>query len=136
NAADFGGTLPGGTINFAAGETTQTLTVNISGDTALESDEGFQVTLSSAVGATLLTSSATGTILNDDASLSIAATSAVKSEGNGGSTAFTFTISRAGNTSGSASVDFAVTGQGTDESDSSDPTDAADADEFGVTTAS
>src|SRR5207245_895905 len=57
-AADFGGTLPGGTVSFAAGETTKTITVNVSGDTTIEPDEGFTVTLSNAAGASLGTSTA------------------------------------------------------------------------------
>jgi len=44
NAADFGGALPAGTLNFAAGETSQTVTVNVSGDTVVEPNEGFTMT--------------------------------------------------------------------------------------------
>src|SRR5439155_18762481 len=117
---DFGGTLPSGTIHFAAGETSKTITINVSGDASIESDEGFLVTLSNAVGMTLGNATATGTILNDDASLSIAATDAVKSEGNSGSTSFTFTLTRAGNTSGSASADFTVSRSGTNGADATD----------------
>ena len=46
------------------------------------------------------------------ATMSIAATSAVKPEGNAGSTAFTFTVTRSGDTSGASSVNYAVTGSG------------------------
>ncbi len=66
NAADFGGTLPSGTISFAAAETSKTVTVNVSGDTTVESDETFTVTLSNPSNAVLATSTATGTIQNDD----------------------------------------------------------------------
>ena len=67
DADDFGGTLPSGTISFAAGETEQTLTVAVSGDTDVEADESFTVTLSNPTGgATLTTDTATGTIINDD----------------------------------------------------------------------
>ena len=68
NAADFAnGVLPTGTINFATGDATpQVITVNVAGDTTVESDEGFTVTLSGASGATVTTPSASGTILNDD----------------------------------------------------------------------
>ncbi|HLQ44240.1 MAG TPA: Calx-beta domain-containing protein, partial [Planctomycetaceae bacterium] len=118
--ADFGGLLPGGTINFAAGETSKTVTVNVTGDTTIEPDEGFTVTLSNPTGANLETSAATGTILNDDSLLSIAATSESNSEGNSGSTAFTFTITRTGNTSSSASATFAVTGWGASPANAGD----------------
>jgi len=68
-AADFtDGTLPSGSITFAAGETTKTVTINVAGDTTVEQTEGFTLMLSGASGATLGTATATGTITNDDGS--------------------------------------------------------------------
>ncbi|MFM7560082.1 bluetail domain-containing putative surface protein, partial [Cylindrospermopsis raciborskii] len=67
NNTDFvGGTLPTGTVSFAAGETSQTITVNVSGDTSVELDEEFIVTLSTPTNATVTTGTAKGTITNDD----------------------------------------------------------------------
>ncbi|MEM9214427.1 MAG: ExeM/NucH family extracellular endonuclease [Cyanobacteria bacterium P01_F01_bin.150] len=67
DAADFGGTLPSGTVNFADGETTQTITLDVSADTDSEPDEDFTVTISNPTnGATLTAAAADGTILNDD----------------------------------------------------------------------
>ncbi|WP_414521408.1 Calx-beta domain-containing protein, partial [Umezakia ovalisporum] len=66
NAADFGGTLPTGTVTFAVGETTKEITVNVQGDTGFEPNETFTVTLREANNATISTSTATGTIVNDD----------------------------------------------------------------------
>ncbi|OYQ37568.1 hypothetical protein CHU95_01030, partial [Niveispirillum lacus] len=117
--ADFqGGTLPRGTVSFAAGETTKTITVNVAGDAAVEQNEAFTVTLSGATnGATITTASATGTIRNDDtatpATLAIAAGAnggADKAEGNSGTTPFTFTVTRGGDTSSAVTANFAVTG--------------------------
>ena len=68
DASDFGGTLPAGTVNFAANETSQEITVDVAGDTDVESNENFTVTLSNPTGASITTASATGTIQNDDAS--------------------------------------------------------------------
>ena len=66
-AADFGGSFPSGTVTFAPGETTQTVTIDVAGDTDVEGDEGFTVTLSGATGgAGIATATATGTIQNDD----------------------------------------------------------------------
>ncbi|MCF2936725.1 beta strand repeat-containing protein, partial [Tenacibaculum sp. Cn5-34] len=65
-AADFGGTFPSGTVNFAAAETSKVVTINVSGDTTVEPDEGFTVTLSSPVDVGILTGTAIGTITNDD----------------------------------------------------------------------
>ncbi|MBK6998542.1 MAG: hypothetical protein IPH35_00680 [Rhodoferax sp.] len=68
NATDFtGGVLPTGTVNFAAGASTATITVNVNGDNGKEANEGFTVTLSNPNGATLGTSSV-GTSLNQSAS--------------------------------------------------------------------
>ncbi|MHB8900330.1 MAG: Calx-beta domain-containing protein, partial [Thermoguttaceae bacterium] len=66
-AADFaGGTLPSGSLTFNAAETSKVVTVNVNGDTAVEPDEAFTVTLSGPVGATITTASAAGSIVNDD----------------------------------------------------------------------
>ena len=121
NAADFGGVaFPSGTLNFAVDETTKTITLNVHGDTTIEPNEGFTVTLSNPVNAILATATATGTILNDDASVSIAATSANKAEGNSGNTPFTFTATRTGDARGSASVDFVIAGAATKGADLAD----------------
>ena len=118
SAADFvESVLPSGTVSFAANESTKTITVYVSADATVESDEGFTVTLSTPTGATLGTpASATGTIRNDDLpppSIAIAAASADKAEGTGaGTTPFTFTATRSGDLSGASSVSWAVTGSG------------------------
>jgi Ca2+-binding RTX toxin-like protein len=67
SATDFGGALPSGTISFAANEASKTVTVDVSGDTTVEPDEGFTVTLSDPSNATISTATAEGTIVNDDA---------------------------------------------------------------------
>ena len=54
-------------LNFAAGETSKTLTVNVNGDTTYEADESFTVHLGNASGAMILDSDGTGMITNDDA---------------------------------------------------------------------
>ncbi|UPY35439.1 Calx-beta domain-containing protein [Sediminicoccus sp. KRV36] len=111
NAADFqGGVLPSGTVAFAAGEASQTITILVTGDIGVELNEGFAVTLSAPTGATLGTASADGTIRNDDAILSLSGPGSPIDEGNAGSTAFTFTVTRTGDLSGAASASYAVTG--------------------------
>jgi ELWxxDGT repeat protein len=122
NAADFGGVLPSGTVTFAIGETSQMITVDVSGDTAVEPDKGFSVTLSNASSpATITTAAASGTILNDDAiTLAIAATDAEKLEGNSGTTPFTFTVTRSGDTSVLTTVDFTITGSGANPANAAD----------------
>ncbi len=63
--ADY--TAASGTITFAAGETTRTIAIPISGDTALEANETFTVNLANPSGATIADGAATGTIVNNDA---------------------------------------------------------------------
>lgn len=55
-----------GTLSFAAGETSKTVSVAVLGDTAAEANETFQLALSAASGATLARAAATATIVNDD----------------------------------------------------------------------
>lgn len=72
NAADFSGALSG-TVSFADGETTATITVAVAGDTAFETNETFTVNLSSPTGgATITDISGAGTVTNDDAAPAIA----------------------------------------------------------------
>jgi Ca2+-binding RTX toxin-like protein len=125
NATDFvGGVLPSGTVSFAAGETSKVITVNVQGDTTVEPNENFTVTLSNPTnGATITTATAVGTIQNDDEAvptLAIAATNANQTEGNSGSKAFTFTVTRAVNTTGANNVNWAVTGSGTSAANATD----------------
>ena len=55
-----------GTVTFAAGETTKTITVDVIGDRTFEPDETFKVNLSNASGAPISRGTGTGTIVNDD----------------------------------------------------------------------
>lgn len=55
-----------GNITFAAGETAKTITIPVTGETAVEANETFTVSLSSASGATIADGVATGTIVNND----------------------------------------------------------------------
>ena len=123
DTADFGGAFPSGTVTFASGETTKALTIDVTGDDAVEPDEGFTVTLSNpSNGVALDTDSALGSIRNDDTELSVSALDADQLEGDSGTTPFTFTVTRIGDASGANTVDFSVLGAGGD---------AADADDFG-----
>ena len=120
NATDFqNGTSPSGTVSFAAGEASKIITINVLGDQAVEEDEAFTVTLSTPLGASLLTASATGTIRNDDAMISVAAGAPV-TEGNDGTTPVSFAVTRTGDTSKAVMVAWAVTGTGTKPANAAD----------------
>ncbi|MEQ9582589.1 MAG: Calx-beta domain-containing protein, partial [Arenibacter sp.] len=94
NAADFdGGVFPTGLATFAIGSSTAAITINVSGDTAVEANETFTVTLSApSAGYTLgAPSTATGTINNDDSyTASITATDPTATEA--GTTTGQFTV--------------------------------------------
>lgn len=68
DSGDFtAGQIFSGTVDFADGETSRTITLQIAGDAEIEADEDFTVTLSAPTGgATLGDAVATGTITNDD----------------------------------------------------------------------
>ena len=80
-----------GDLTFAPGETSKTVTVQVNRDTTPEPDESFSVNLSSASNAELFVSIVQGTILNDDATLSIDDVTRV--EGDSGTTSAVFTVS-------------------------------------------
>jgi Ca2+-binding RTX toxin-like protein len=108
DAADFGGSLPGGTVTFAAGETSRTITVAVTADRFQERDETFLLTLSApSEGASLGQGTATGTILQDDFFFTIAG-GRVLAEGNEGGTQVTFTVTRQGASGAAASVGWQV----------------------------
>jgi hypothetical protein len=61
------GTSPlSGTLNFAAGETTQTITLDITDDTIYELEENFYVNLDNAVAATITDNQGVGTITDNE----------------------------------------------------------------------
>lgn len=66
DASDFLSTS--GSITFKDGQTTVTIKVQVVADSVAEANEGFSINLSNAIGADIIKESASGAILNDDAS--------------------------------------------------------------------
>jgi hypothetical protein len=99
-----------GTLTFAAGTTTRTVAVLVNGDTAVEPDEAFAVTLSSPTNAVLGGTQGVGTIVNDDAAqLPVLAINSLNvTEGNGGTTPATFTVTLSPASSQSVTVAYAT----------------------------
>lgn len=107
-------TAASGTLTFAAGETSKTVSVTTLDNSAFEGAETLTVTLSGASGGAMIsTASAVGSILDYDIELSIAApASAVEGS------ALTFEITRTGYTSDETYVNYAtVAGTATAGSD-------------------
>ena len=97
-----------GTLTFPPGTTTQTVSVNVVGDTTDEPDETFVVNLTNAVNAILDDSQAVGTILNDDGQApEIAITDATVTEGTAVGPAL-FTASLSTPSSSTVTVAFAT----------------------------
>jgi len=81
-----------GTVTFAAGQATTTVTIDPTADGTVEPDETIILTVTTGAGYNVGSpSSATGTIMNDDHELSINATTA-GTEGNVGQSNMTFTV--------------------------------------------
>ena len=98
--------IPTTPLTFAKDQISKTITVLVNGDTVPEIDETFFVILSDAVGATIADSQGVGTILTDEPTLAIDNVS--KSEGNRGTTTFTFTVSLSRAASQTVKVDYAT----------------------------
>ena len=104
-AADSDFATQTGTLTFAPGETQKTISVVVNGDAVNEANETVGVLLSNAQGATLGTTLATGTILNDDIAATIADQTFDEANATG---TMTVTLSAAPVTGSTVTVNFAV----------------------------
>ena len=97
-----------GTLTFASGVTSQTITVPVIGDTINEPDETFTVNLSAPSNATIATTSGLGTILNDDGIPGASINNVTQAEGNAGTTAFVFTVTLSATSGQTVTVNYAT----------------------------
>ena len=105
-------TAASGTLTFNPDNTSQVISVLVHGDTQVESDETFSLTLSNPVNGTLGDANAIGTIVNDDTaptvpSISVADTSVT--EGDSGTVNANFTVILSSATTQTVSVDYVTT---------------------------
>jgi VCBS repeat-containing protein len=98
------------TVSFGAGESTKTLTVDVTGDGLPEANETFNLVLSASTGATISDTSATATVVNDDGYAYLSVDNISVAEGNAATTPATFTLTRSGNTTGASSVKVKTSG--------------------------
>ncbi len=102
-----------GTVTFNPGVTSQTVTVDVTGDTTDEPDETFLVNLSNPVNASIADGQGVGTVQNDDATTpTFTIGSVTQGEGNAGTTSFVFTVTLNPTSPSATSVD-AATADGT-----------------------
>jgi uncharacterized repeat protein (TIGR01451 family) len=97
-----------GVLTFTPGQTTQTITVLVNGDTTNEPSEAFVVNLFNAGNASISDNQATGTILNDDPLPTITINDPSKIEGNSGSASMQFVITLSNPSSQTLSVPFSL----------------------------
>ena len=119
--ADNTGTLP-----FLPGDTSETITVVVNGDTTFEPNETFTVDLSAPTNATIADNQAIGTISNDDAQPTISFLADVAQlEGNAGPTNFVFTVNLSNPSSQTITVNYTTNPgtatEGTDYTDATGP---------------
>ncbi|WP_370318067.1 Calx-beta domain-containing protein [Pusillimonas sp. NJUB218] len=115
NAADFvGGVLPGGTLSFAANETSKTIEIEVYGDDIGEANEQFTVTLNATAPGTIvnpLQGTARATIVGDDVDLTIIALDSERPEGQpGDNNALSYRILRAGPDNQAITINYAISG--------------------------
>ncbi|HEX5702970.1 MAG TPA: Calx-beta domain-containing protein [Pyrinomonadaceae bacterium] len=115
DAADYGQTgattfaPPTGTVIFAAGSPTATVTVDPTADSTVEPDETLTLTLAAGANYNVGSpNSATGTITNDDADVSV--TVSPSSVAESGSDSLFYTFTRAGVMTDALTVNFSVAG--------------------------
>jgi hypothetical protein len=100
-------TATGPTVEtFTAGQTTKTFTVPINPDTIVQGNRSFTVNLSASTGPTILRTSATITILDDDLLAAIQMTDATLARPTSGTGTMTFTVSLAAPSANTVSVPF------------------------------
>jgi hypothetical protein len=101
-----------GTLVFAPGETQKTVVITVIGDNATEGNETFDVDLSAPSNATLGNATDVVTIVDNDPipplSAVLTVTGVTHREGPSGTTTFTFTVTRSGETTTAVNVDYAT----------------------------
>jgi len=109
SAGDYNATA--GTLTIPSGANSGTILVPVVGDTLVEMNETFTLTLSNPVNSSIVAAVATGTIINDDTvgvvpSLSVVSASVI--EGNAGLSSLTFTVALSTASASTVTVNYAT----------------------------
>ena len=103
--------LTAGTLTIAAGNTSGTITVLVTGDTSHESHETVVVTLSNPTNATVSATAGSGMgTIRDDEGVTLSVDSPTVAEGDSGSTNMNFTVSMSASSTQRVDVIFGITG--------------------------
>ena len=103
--------LTAGTLTIAAGDTSGTITVLVTGDTSHESHETVVVTLSNPTNATVSATAGSGMgTIRDDEGVTLSVNSPTVAEGDSGSTNMNFTVSLSASSTQRVDVIFGITG--------------------------
>ena len=101
-------TITGGRLTFAAGTTTQTFNVAVTGDTTDEVNETVEVTLINPTNAAVSATAGTGTgTITDDDGPTLSVNSPTVTEGDSGTTNLTFTVTLSATSVQQVTVDYA-----------------------------
>lgn len=101
-------TAASGTLTFTPGQTSQQVSVAVSGDAIDEEDEWFSLYATSVSGAQIGDTVAQGTIIDDDAPPTLTISDATVTEGNSGSVQGTLTVTLSAPSGKTISVGFAT----------------------------
>ncbi len=104
-------TAKSGSLTFAAGETSKTVQVAVTGDRVVEANESFNLTLSGASGASIRDGQAVGTIVDDDVAAApprVSVGAASVAEGASGTANLVFTVSLSAPAAGPVTVNYAT----------------------------
>ncbi|HQQ62932.1 MAG TPA: Calx-beta domain-containing protein, partial [Pseudomonadales bacterium] len=96
-----------GTLTFAPGVTTQTITVPVSNDALLESSETFNVNLTTPLNATITDNLGVGTIVDNDTATAVLSVTTQGTETGPVDIVYTVTLSKVNNTGSSITFDLA-----------------------------
>ena len=108
--ADY--TSTSGTLTFAPGETTKTVSISVIGETTYENDETILCTLSNATHATVSDAEGVGTITNDDSLPSVVVNDVQQVEGSTGTSQLSFQVTLDHDSAFAITVDY-TTANGT-----------------------
>ena len=99
-----------GTVTFVPGDTSETVIVQVAGDTLDELDETFELALSNPVNTSVVGGTGAATIVDDDAEPSLSVDNVGVSEGDAGTTDAEFTVSLSAASGRTVTVDYGTLG--------------------------